>query len=98
MQRKILPFLAAILGMAALPLSASAYEGTKIWKPYVIEKTCKHRWYDCTVRMDYAPLQNSMVARPGSYWYQKPFLHYGYGDFEPRHGRCTNPRHHHHGY
>jgi hypothetical protein len=78
MQRKSLSLLAALLGLALLPVAASAsdpYErdGKKIWKPYAVVKDCTDGRYHCRVRMAYAPSQNSMVARPGSYWYRKPF-------------------------
>lgn len=99
---KTLSLLAALLGLALTPAAAQAADashrdGTKVWKPYVIEKNCVDGYHECRVRMDYAPLQNSMVVRPGSYWYQKPFLHYSYGDFKHRHGRYRH-HHHHHGY
>ena len=86
MTRTTFTLLAALLGLAMAPLAANAtdsghHSGIKIWKPYVIEKNCEDGRYKCQIRMDYAPFQNSMVARPGSYWYQKPFLHYSYGDF-----------------
>ncbi|MEI7598165.1 MAG: BA14K family protein [Aestuariivirga sp.] len=91
MFRKILTPLLGLLGLAALSsgaMASDAYgtdrDGIKIWKPYVIEKTCSDGLYECTVRMDYAPFQRSMVVRPGSYWYQKPFQVYRYGDFKPR--------------
>ncbi len=92
MFRKFLAPLAGLLGLAALSsgaLASDAY-GTnddgyvRIWKPYVIEKNCRHGYYKCKARLDYAPFQRSMVVRPGSYWYQKPFLVYRYGDFKPR--------------
>jgi hypothetical protein len=60
-------------------------DGSRIWKPYVIEKNCVEDFYHCKVRMDYAPFQRSMVVKPGSYWYQKPFKIYRYGDFKHRH-------------
>lgn len=94
MFRKILTPVLGLLGLAALSsgaLASDAYgtdqDGTKIWKPYVIEKTCADGIYECTSRMDYAPFQRAMVVRPGSYWYQKPFLVYRYGDFrqQPAH-------------
>ncbi len=88
MFRKILTPLLGLLGLAALSsgaLASDAYgsdgDGVKIWKPYVIEKNCADGRYECRTRMDYAPFQRSMVARSGSYWYQKPFLVYRYGDF-----------------
>ena len=56
----------------------------------MIEKNCVDDFYHCKVRMDYAPFQRAMVVRPGSYWYQKPFKVYRYGDFKHDH------RHHHH--
>ena len=31
-----------------------------------------------------------MVARSGSYWYQKPFQVYRYGDFKPRRAHWGN--------
>ena len=94
MFRKILAPLLGLVGLAALSTGALASDpygtdrdGIKIWKPYVIEKTCADGIYECTVRMDYAPFQRSMVARSGSYWYQKPFQVYRYGDFRhPHHG------------
>jgi hypothetical protein len=92
MFRKFLPLAAALLGVASLSASALASDPygdnddgyVKVWKPYVIEKNCVDRYYKCVARMDYAPFQRSMVARPGSYWYQKPFLVYRYGDFRPQ--------------
>ncbi len=57
----------------------------RVWKPYVIEKNCVESFDHCKVRMDYAPHQRAMVVRPGSYWYQKPFKVYRYGDFKHRH-------------
>ena len=91
MFRKMLGLSAVLLGLAGLAGPAlasdpygSADDGyTKIWKPYVIEKNCVEDFYRCKVRMDYAPFQRAMVARSGSYWYQKPFLVYRYGDFKP---------------
>ena len=88
MFRKILTPVLGLLGLAALSsgaLASDAYgtdkDGTKIWKPYVIEKNCTGRWYyHCKTRMDYAPFQRSMVARSGSYWYQKPYQKYRYYD------------------
>jgi hypothetical protein len=73
-----LTLLAALLGFALMPSSAQAadpYEldGEKIWKPYAVVKDCADGRYDCRVRMVYAPAQNAMVARSGSYWYRKPF-------------------------
>ena len=92
--RAFLAPLAGLLGLGLLATGASASDaygtdrdGIKIWKPYVIEKTCADGLYECRVRMDYAPFQRSMVARPGSYWYQKPFQVYRYGDFR------TQPAH-----
>ena len=90
MLRKILaPLvgLACLFALAPAALASDAYgepeQGEiKIWKPYVIEKDCADGRYDCTARMDYAPHQKVMNVRPGSYWYQKPFLVYRYGDFE----------------
>ena len=78
MPSKSLPLLAALLGLALMPATANAgdaYEhaGKKVWEPYTIEKTCADGRYDCRVRMIYARGQNSMAARPGSYWYRKPF-------------------------
>lgn len=75
-----------VLALAALVASggpAAAHQGKiKIWKPYVIEKYCAEDNYTyCRARMDYAPFQHSMLAGPGSYWYQWP-----------PHGH----RHHHH--
>jgi len=104
MFRKILVPLMGLLGLAALSTGALASDAygdnddgyIKVWKPYVIEKNCRHGYYECKARMDYAPFQRSMVVRPGSYWYQKPFLVYRYGDFKPQHvsyGRHTNARH-----
>ena len=91
MFRKIVTPLAGLLGLAVLSsgaLASDAYgsdqDGIKIWKPYVIEKTCANGLYDCKVRMDYAPYQRAMTARPGSYWYQTPFMVYRYGDFRPQ--------------
>jgi hypothetical protein len=100
MFRKILPLLVALMGLAGLAPAASASDffafgrpddGTRVWKPYVIEKNCTDDYYHCRVRMDYAPHQRAMVVRPGSYWYQKPFQIYRYGDFEHNH-------HHRHAY
>ena len=100
MFRKILPLLVALVGLAGLAPAASASDffafgrpddGIRVWKPYVIEKNCVDDFYRCKVRMDYAPFQRSMVVRPGSYWYQKPFQVYRYGDFKHRH-------HHRHAY
>jgi hypothetical protein len=90
MLRKILaPLagLACLLAVTPAALASDAYgepeQGEiKIWKPYVIEKDCADGRYDCTARMDYAPMQRAMKVRPGSYWYQKPFLVYRYGDFQ----------------
>jgi len=92
MFRKVVTPLLGLLGLAAMASGAFASDpygdnddGTiKVWKPYVIEKNCVDHFYGCKVRMDYAPFQRSMVARPGSYWYQKPFLVYRYGDFQPQ--------------
>ena len=92
MFRKILTPLLGLIGLAALSsgaVASDAYgtdgDGVKVWKPYVIEKNCTGDWfYHCKARMDYAPFQRSMVARSGSYWYQKPFLVYRYGDFGPQ--------------
>ena len=92
MFRTILAPLAGLLGLAALASGAMASDPygsnddgyIKVWKPYVIEKNCEDHFYHCKARMDYAPFQRAMVARPGSYWYQKPFLVYRYGDFKPR--------------
>ena len=93
MFRTIVTPLLGLLGLAALATGALASDpyGTnddgyvRIWKPYVIEKNCTGDWYyHCRARMDYAPFQRSMVARPGSYWYQKPFQVYRYGDFKPQ--------------
>ena len=92
---KILTPLLALLGLAALATGALASDPygdnddgyVKVWKPYVIEKNCQDGLYECRARMDYAPFQRSMVARSGSYWYQKPFQVYRYGDFRhPHHG------------
>lgn len=101
---KILTPLLGLLGLAALSTGAVASDaygtdgdGVKVWKPYVIEKNCTGDWfYHCKARMDYAPFQRSMVARPGSYWYQTPFLVYRYGDFRPQPahlGRHTSAEH-----
>ena len=100
MFRAVLAPLAGLLGLAALTTGAVASDaygsdrdGIKIWKPYVIEKNCTGDWYyHCRARMDYAPFQRSMVARSGSYWYQKPFQVYRYGDFRPNHAAWG--RHH----
>jgi hypothetical protein len=99
MLRKILPLLVALIGLAGLTQGAAAADffafgrhdddSIRVWKPYVIEKNCVDDFYHCRVRMDYAPFQRSMVVKPGSYWYQKPFKVYRYGDFKHRH------RHHH---
>ena len=92
MFRKILALSAGLMGLALLSTGALASDAygsnddgyVRIWKPYVIEKTCSDaRFYHCRARMDYAPFQRSMVVRPGSYWYQKPFQVYRYGDFQP---------------
>ena len=100
MLRNILPVLAGLLGLLAVAPAASAADffafgrhddGSRIWKPYVIEKNCVEDFYRCKVRMDYAPFERSMVVKPGNYWYQKPFKVYRYGDFKHRHGY----RHHH---
>lgn len=94
MFRKILTPLLGLLGLAALStgaLASDAYgsdtDGVKIWKPYVIEKNCADGLYECRSRMDYAPFQRAMVTRYGSYWYQKPFLVYRYGDFRTQPAR-----------
>ncbi|MCA3555607.1 BA14K family protein [Aestuariivirga sp.] len=93
MFRKILAPLLGLLGLAALSINASASDpygtdkdGVKVWKPYVVEKNCADGLFECTARIDYAPFQRSMVARSGSYWYQKPFLVHRYGDFRPQAG------------
>jgi hypothetical protein len=96
MSRKTLPVLAALLGLAAFAPAAPAGDiftfgrhdddAVRVWKPYVIEKNCEEGYARCTVRMDYAPHERAMVVRPGSYWYQKPFQVYRYGDFKHRHG------------
>jgi hypothetical protein len=103
MFRKILPLLVAVVGLAGLAPAASASDffafghhdddSIRVWKPYVIEKNCTDDIYHCRVRMDYAPHQRAMVVRPGSYWYQKPFQVYRYGDFKHRHHHKV----HHHG-
>ena len=103
MSRKILSALAGLLGLAALAPAATAAdffafgrpddEGTRVWKPYVVEKNCTDGFYHCTVRMDYAPFERSMVVRPGSYWYQKPFKVYRYGDFK-HHGKHRHAARH----
>ena len=103
MFRKILPLLVVLLGVAGLTPAAFAtdhsghrhHHGIKVWKPYVIEKNCVDDFYHCKVRMDYAPFQRSMVVRPGSYWYQKPFQIYRYGDF--KHGHKHRHKQSHHG-
>ena len=102
MFRKILPLLVALVGLAGLTQGAAAADffafgrhdddSIRVWKPYVIEKNCVDDFYHCKVRMDYAPFQRSMVARSGSYWYQKPFQVYRYGDFKPQ--RTHWGRHH----
>ena len=93
MFRQILTPLLGLLGLAAMATGALASDAygvnddghVKVWKPYVIEKNCTGEWYyHCKARMDYAPFQRSMVARSGSYWYQKPFQVYRYGDFKPQ--------------
>jgi hypothetical protein len=93
MFRQILTPLLGLLGLAALATGALASDAhgvnddghVKVWKPYVIEKNCTGEWYyHCKARLDYAPFQRSMVARSGSYWYQKPFEVYRYGDFKPQ--------------
>jgi hypothetical protein len=103
MSRKILSILACLLGLMAVTPMASAADffaygrhddGSRIWKPYVIEKNCVDDFYHCKVRMDYAPFQRAMVVKPGSYWYQKPFKVYRYGDF--KHGHRHHHAHHHH--
>lgn len=94
MLRKIIPVLTALAGLAMLAPTASAADffafdrhddGSRIWKPYVIEKNCTEGFDYCRARMDYAPHQRAMVVRPGSYWYQKPFQIYRYGDFKHGH-------------
>jgi hypothetical protein len=95
MLRKILPALTGLLCLAVLAPAASAADffafgrkddhSIRVWKPYVIEKNCVEDFYRCKVRMDYAPHQRAMVVKPGSYWYQKPFKVYRYGDFKHRH-------------
>ena len=95
MLRKILPGLLGLLCLATLVPAASAADffafgredddAIRVWKPYVIEKNCVEDFYHCKVRMDYAPFERAMVVRPGSYWYQKPFKVYRYGDFKHRH-------------
>ena len=92
MFRTILTPLMGLLGLAVLTSGALASDPygsnddgyVKVWKPYVVEKNCTDGIYECRARMDYAPFQRSMVARSGSYWYQKPFLVYRYGDFRPQ--------------
>ena len=103
MSRKILSALAGLVGLAVLAPAASAAdffafgrhddEGTRVWKPYVVEKNCAEDFYHCTVRMDYAPSERAMVVRPGSYWYQKPFKVYRYGDFRHHHKHRHAYRH-----
>lgn len=96
MLQKLLAALAGlvcVLAVSPAAMASDAYGNAdpgriKIWKPYVIEKNCADGRYDCKVRMDYAPRQRAMVVRPGSYWYQKPFLVYRYGDF--RNGRTSS--------
>ncbi|MCA3562656.1 MAG: BA14K family protein [Aestuariivirga sp.] len=90
MFRTILAPLLGLPGIAALAAGAWASDpygtdkdGVKTWKPYVIEKTCADGIFECAARMDYTPFQRAMVARPGSYWYQKPFQVHRYGDFRP---------------
>ena len=88
MSRTALPVLAALVALAAMPVAAAAADldrdgppgAIKIWKPYVIEKNCVEDFNYCRVRMDYAPFQHATLAKPGSYWYQKPFQHYHYYD------------------
>ena len=92
MFRTILTPLMGLLGLAVLTSGALASDPygsnddgyVKVWKPYVVEKNCTDGIYECRARMDYAPFQRSMVARYGSYWYQKPFMVYRYGDFRPQ--------------
>jgi hypothetical protein len=107
MLRKVLPLAAFIVGLAALGPMAQAADffafgrhdddSMRIWKPYVIEKNCVEGFHHCKVRMDYDPLQRPMVVRPGSYWYQKPFEIYRYGDFKghPHHAHWHYKHHHH---
>lgn len=104
MFRKILG-AAMVLLAAALAQPAEAADRRsgnhddpfQIWKPYVIEKDCTYGHDRCRARMDYAPHQHAMVVRPGSYWYQKPFLVHSYGDY--RYHRLYHRRpHHHHGH
>ena len=93
MFRKFLPLAAGLVGLMALAPGALAADARgdahddriRVWKPYVVEKNCVDGFYNCKVRMDYAPFQRAMVASPGSYWYQKPFQYYSYGDFKSRH-------------
>ena len=95
MLRKILPVFTGLLCLAVLAPAAPAADffafgkkvdhSIRVWKPYVIEKNCVEDFYHCKVRMDYAPFERSMVVKPGSYWYQKPFKVYRYGDFKHRH-------------
>ena len=99
MSSKYLSLVAGLVGLLMATPMASAgdmlasgrgdTDAVRVWKPYVVEKNCTDDFDHCTVRMDYAPFERAMVARPGSYWYQKPFQVHRYGDFEPRH------RHHH---
>ena len=102
MVRKMLPVFAALLGLgmmapaalaADLEASDSAHDGIKVWKPYVVEKNCADGFNHCTVPMDYAPPERAMVVRPGSYWYQKPFKVYRYGDFKHHHKHRHAYRH-----
>lgn len=100
MMRKMLAVLTGLIGLAVLVPAASAGEfhafghhddhSIRVWKPYVIEKNCVEDFHHCKVRMDYAPFERSMVVKPGSYWYQKPFKVYRYGDFKHHH------KHRHH--
>lgn len=100
MFRTIFATAAGLLGLVALSAAALASDPygsnddgyIKVWKPYVIEKNCVDRFYNCKARMDYAPFQRAMVARSGSYWYQKPYLVYRYGDFKPRRAAWAHHR------